>query len=229
MKTVLIIAAHPDDEVLGCGGTMARLAAEGNSVHSIILGEGITSRDEERDRKKREQEIQVLKRQVDTIGGMLGVKKNFLFDFPDNRFDSVDLLDIVKVIEGVKADIEPDMIYTHFYGDLNIDHRITFEAVMTAFRPLSGEKCSDIYAFEVPSSTEWAFGRIAGMFSPNRFIDINAHMAPKIKAIEMYEGEVREFPHPRSAEAIRVQARRWGSVVGLEHAEAFELIRSISK
>lgn len=228
MNNILVIAAHPDDEVLGCGGMINKFAKKGSDVYTLILGEGVTSRDAKRDRSKREDDIRRLKNNIENANKMLGVKKTFTFDFPDNRFDTVALLDIVKVIEDVKKEIIPEIIYTHFHGDLNIDHRITFEAVMTAFRPMALEKGVEVYSFEIPSSTEWAFGRFS-CFHPNVFLDVSSEFKIKLKAMEMYEEEMRIFPHPRSLDALKIQAQHWGTTVGLEYAEAFELIRSVRK
>ena len=228
MKNILIIAAHPDDEVLGCGGTMAKLSNEGHRVYTLILGEGVTSRDTRRDRNIRKSDLIKLKKQAARANKILGVTKTFLFDFPDNRFDTIALLDIVKTLESVKGDIKPDTIFTHFKGDLNIDHRITFEAVMTAFRPIKGESVKEIYSFETPSSTEWAFGQINTVFNPNVFIEIGGLIGKKQKALEAYQNEVCAFPHPRSIESMTVIATRWGTVMGEKSVEAFELIRMIS-
>lgn len=224
---VLVVAAHPDDEVLGCGGTIARLAKEGNSVYTLILGEGITSRDETRNRRKREKEIKEFRLQIERANKMVVVRDTFVFDFPDNRFDTVALLDIVKTIEKVKKDVNLDTIFTHHWGDLNIDHRITFQAVMTAFRPVNGETVKEIYSFEVPSSTEWNAPIPASYFMPNYFIDISHTLKLKIEAMKEYKSEIREYPHPRSPEAITIYARFRGIQVGLEAAEAFEAVRII--
>lgn len=225
-KKILVVAAHPDDEILGCGGTMALYSRRGDEVYALILGEGVTSRDEERDREHRGKEIADLKRQVKAANKIIGTKKTFLFDFPDNRFDSVSLLDIVKVVENVKKEVMPDTVYTHHKGDLNIDHRITFNAVLTAFRPLKGERAKEIYSFEVPSSTEWSSSR-DNYFIPNHFVDIKATLKKKINAMKAYKSEIREFPHPRSEAAIEALARIRGTSVGLDCAEAFEVIRQV--
>lgn len=227
-KNILVIAAHPDDEVLGCGATMAKLAAAGHEVRVLILGEGISARDENRDREKREKEIQVLKANMAKANNILGTGGIFTFDLPDNRFDTVPLLDVIKLIEKVKKDVSPEVIFTHHHADLNIDHCITFKAVMTAFRPLRGESVREIYSFEVLSSTEWNAPLAGTYFRPNYFVDISETLAQKLAALREYESEIREFPHPRSPEAIRLNARRWGGQVGLEAAEAFEVIRMIS-
>jgi LmbE family N-acetylglucosaminyl deacetylase len=229
MKKVLVIAAHPDDEVLGCGGTMARLAREGNEVYTLILGEGVTSRDERRDRPKRETEIKKLKEQVNSANKILGVKESFVFDLPDNRFDTVALLDIVKIIEKVKEKVNPDIIFTHHHGDLNIDHRIAFKAVITAFRPVKDEQAKELYSFEIPSSTEWNSIDSSDFFRPNYFIDIAETLSLKTKALEEYSLEAKDYPHPRSLRGVDVIAKRWGVQNGLMAAEAFEVIRKVIK
>ena len=226
-KNILIIEAHPDDEVLGCGATMVKLAKEGHDVYSLILGEGVTSRDQHRDKGRRQKELDELNAQAVKANKVLGVKKVFTFDFPDNRFDTVALLDIIKTIEKIKKQTRPDVVFTHHHGDLNIDHQIACRAVMTAFRPLRNEKTKEIYSFEVPSSTEWYMPSAASYFMPNYFIDVSKSIKSKIRAMQAYDSEMRTFPHPRSAEAIETIARRWGINVGLSAAEAFTLVRSI--
>lgn len=224
--SVLVVAAHPDDEVLGCGGTIARLTQEGHDVYIAILGEGVTPRYE-----KREEADQTLVKELQgrckKAAGLLGVKDLFLYDLPDNRFDTVPLLDVVKIIEGLIERLQPRVIYTHHGGDLNIDHVIVHRAVLTATRPMQDQPVREIYAFEVPSSTEWSFQQFAPGFHPNVFVDISKTVNVKIKALSCYDTEVRAFPHPRSPEAICAISRRWGTVVDREAVEAFEMIRSI--
>jgi len=223
-KKILIIAAHPDDEILGCGGTAARLVKQGNEAYTLILGEGITSRDDSRQRKKREKEILQLKKQVHQANEVIGIDEVFTHDFPDNRFDSVSLLDIVKVIETIKNKIKPDIVFTHYEKDLNIDHQITYRAVLTAMRPTAGETVKEIYSFEVLSSTEWNFPL---SFSPDVFFDISGTIDTKLAAMEKYQSELREYPHPRSLKGIRLNAEQWGMKTGLKYAEAFRLVRLI--
>lgn len=223
---VLVIAAHPDDEVLGCGGTIARLTQEGQNVYTAILGEGITSRYEKREKADRTQ-VEALHARCRKAAEILGAKDLFIYELPDNRFDTVPLLDVIKIVEKLIHRLQPQVIYTHHNGDLNIDHAVVHRAVLTATRPVQGSPVRELYAFEVPSSTEWGFQRLEAVFRPNVFVDIHNTLDLKIKALSIYESEVRPFPHPRSPEAIRAIARRWGSVVGGEAAEAFELIRSI--
>ena len=224
--SVLVIAAHPDDEVLGCGGTIARLAGEGRAVCIAILGEGVTSRYAQREEADQSAKHE-LQNRAKEAAKLLGVADLLTYQLPDNRFDTLPLLDIVKIVEQLIDRIHPGVIYTHHGGDLNIDHSITFRAVLTATRPLPGCQVKEIYSFEVPSSTEWAFHQLQPVFRPNVFVDISATLATKIQAAQAYESERRESPHQRSAEALQAIARRWGSVAGCEAAEAFELIRII--
>lgn len=225
MKKILIVCAHPDDEILGCGGTVARLVKEGFRPYTLILGEGVTSRDQKRDAIKRKKELADLKQQAIRANKIIGVRQIFFCDFPDNRFDTEPFLDIVKAIEEIKNKIKPDVIFTHHRGDLNIDHKITYNAVLTAFRPLE-RKDSAIYSFEIPSSTEWNYPYV---FNPNYFVGIEESIDKKIAALKCYKGELKSFPsHPRSEAAVENLAKRWGSVSGLSYAEAFEVIRIIS-
>lgn len=226
MTDVLVVAAHPDDEVLGCGGTIARLADEGRSVHIAILGEGMTSRADRREQADRAA-LERLHADARAAGAMVGARGVSLFSLPDNRFDTVPLLEVVKIVEGLIGEHRPQTVYTHGAHDLNVDHAVVHRAVLTATRPLAGGCVREVYAFEVASSTEWAFGRIEGAFAPNVFVDIADTLERKCAAMARYESEARPFPHPRSREALQAIARRWGSVAGVPAAEAFELVRAI--
>ncbi|MBI4833594.1 MAG: PIG-L family deacetylase [Planctomycetes bacterium] len=222
-KKILIVAAHPDDEVLGCGGTITRFADE-SEVNLLILGEGMTSRFLRRETGMKSKEMKKLKASIDKVLKIFKIEKSFILDFPDNQFDSVPLLNIVKAIEKVKNQIKPDIIYTHHRGDLNIDHRITYDAVLTACRPIKGETVKEIYSFEIPSSTEWNY---PVQFAPNVFVDITSTIEKKIKGLKAYQTELKQFPHPRSEETIRVIGKRWGGMVGFNYAEVFEVVRVI--
>jgi LmbE family N-acetylglucosaminyl deacetylase len=222
--TVLCIAAHPDDEVLGCGATLARLSDEGHAVHIVILGEGITARHgrrEEADPK----ELEALRARSQAAAAILGARAPVLHDFPDNRFDTVALLDLVKCVESHVDRLAPTALYVQHGGDLNVDHRRVFEAALTATRPMVGHPVRELYAFEVPSATEWAFQRFEPPFRPTCFVDVERTLERKIAAMQTYEGEARAFPHPRSPEALRALARVRGSAAGMAAAEAFEVIR----
>lgn len=226
---VLVVAAHPDDEILGCGATMARLAAEGHHVYIAILGEGITARYPTR-QEADAHIVQALHDGAAAVAQLVGAKDLVLYGLPDNRFDSVPLLDVIKIVEELVDRFAPEVIYTHHSGDLNIDHTIVARAVLTGTRPLQNQPVREIYAFEVASSTEWAFGQLQPSFRPNVFEEITeAQLAIKVQALAYYESEARPFPHPRSPEAPRTNARRWGSVVGCGAVEPFELIRNVKR
>lgn len=226
-KKILVVAAHPDDEILGMGATMNKLQ-QFCEIRVIILGEGLTSRSEDRIVEDWSTELKIHRKNIEDAKNEIGYKELQTYQLPDNRFDTVALLDLIKIVENEKSVFNPDIVFTHHAGDLNIDHRKTFEAVMTAFRPLENETCKLILSFEVPSSTEWAFPVTENYFKPNFFIGIeNEHLRAKIKAMESYTFEKRNFPHPRSAEALETIAKRWGSVTGTKLAEAFILVRGI--
>ena len=223
---VLVVAAHPDDEVLGCGATIAKLAREGANVYIAILGEGITSRHADRTHAD-PAELEALHVTARDVAKLLGGKGVSLHKLPDNRFDTVPLLEVIKTVEALIAKHTPETIYTQHGGDLNVDHQITFRAVLTATRTFPGQSVREVLSFEVPSSTEWGFQRLEPLFRPNIFVDVAATLELKLRAMERYESEAREFPHPRSRQALEAIARRWGSVAGFAAAEAFELIRGL--
>lgn len=224
----LFIAAHPDDEVLGCGGTIVKHVQNGDEVHVVILAEGVTSRDKVRERESRAGELSQLAQEAHEARRILGVQSVELHDFPDNRMDSVDLLDVVKVVETAIDRYKPDMVYTHHAGDVNIDHRIVHQAVVTACRPLPGQCVKTLLFFEVPSSTEWQTPGFAPAFSPNYFVDISDCLNKKLQALEAYGNEMRPWPHPRSLTAVEHLARWRGATVGMEAAEGFVLGRKLS-
>ena len=220
-KMILVVAAHTDDEALGCGGTIARHVAEGDTVYAAFLADGVTSRP-----NSDGEELKQRSAAAERAHEILGIKGTYLLNFPDNRMDSIPLLDIVQKLENVIAEVQPQVVYTHHYGDLNVDHRITHQAVLTACRPVPGSSVKEIYAFEVLSSTEWG---MLGMtpFNPNVFIDISNYLESKFQALAAYELEMREEPHARSLANARRLAEFRGSCVGLEAAEAYSLVRKV--
>lgn len=228
-KRIMLVVAHPDDELLGLGASMHKLIKQfGCKIKVVILGEGITSRSDARDVKKWKKELATHKQNIKNAAKAIGYHEVKTYDFPDNRFDSVALLDIVKVIEKEKNDFMPEIIFTHHGGDTNIDHRQTFDAVITATRPMSHEVVKTIIAFETPSSTEWQAANYPNYFKPNLFLEVSKKdVDAKIKGMESYEFEKRKYPHPRSPKALEIQCQRNGVIVGKEYAEAFMLIRSI--
>ncbi len=223
---ILVLAAHPDDEVLGCGGTIARCAAEGHDVAIAILGEGITSRYTSRDDPDPSL-VAELSVDSERVGDLLGAREVTLYGLPDNRFDTVAMLDVVKIIEELVDKYQPQVVYTQHGGDLNVDHQILYRATLTATRPLQGSAVKTVYAYEVASSTEWAFQNFEPVFHPTTFVDITDTIDKKIEGMQMYETEARSFPHPRSPEALRAAAQHWGSVAGFSAAEVFDLVRDL--
>lgn len=225
---ILIFAAHPDDEILGLGGSIAKWVKNGHVVDIKILAEGATSRDMRRDTSKRKNEISQLRLNAEKASKILGANSTQLFNLPDNRMDSLDLLDIVKIVEKCIEDHAPSMVVTHHYGDLNIDHKIIHNAVITAARPQPESTVKRILTFETLSSTEWQSVATNNHFIPNWFEDISNFLELKIKALEAYSEEMRDFPHARSLDAIKALSQLRGSNVGINAAEAFMLIRSIN-
>ncbi len=205
---------------------MARLSHEGHRIHMVILGEGATARFERREHAPKRL-VSALRTYCRRSADILGVERVHFLGLPDNRFDTMSLLDIVKSIEEIKKRFRPEVVYTHFWGDLNVDHRITYQAVLTSFRPLHKETVKRIFAFEVPSSTEWSIYGAQNTFTPNAFSDISRTLETKIRAFLQYHGEIGSNGHPRSPESLRVYAKKWGIHCGLGAAEAFVLVRSI--
>lgn len=226
-RNVLVVAAHPDDEILGVGGTVARHAGEGDRVHTLILAEGSTSRSDTRDRDAHGGTIDALKEAARAAARCLGAEPPRFAGLPDNRMDGLDLLDVVKHVEAAAAELSPAVIYTHHGGDLNIDHRITHQAVMTAFRPLPGVGPQAIYCFETLSATEWATPDVGPPFQPCHFVDIAAQLEAKRRALACYTHEMRDFPHSRSIENVEYLARYRGGSVGVPAAEAFTVARQL--
>lgn len=226
-KMVLVFAAHPDDEVLGCGGTIAKHAKSGDVVHVVIMAEGLTSRDQSRDCNKASKKLETLAEAARRANKILGVGTLELHDLPDNRMDSLDRLDVVKIVEAAVAKHRPEIVYTHHNGDVNIDHRITHEAVITACRPQPGHPTRTLLFFEVPSSTEWQPPGSAPVFAPSWFSDISKTLPLKLKALEAYSSEMRAWPHARSIKALEHLARWRGASTRVEAAEAFMLGRNL--
>lgn len=229
-KKIMVIVAHPDDEIIGIGATINKLTNEFNSdVKCLILGEGITSRDISRDLKSRAKDLEIHQKNIISAQKIIGYSGLSTYNFPDNRFDSIPLLDIIKVIENEKKIFSPEIIFTHHGGDLNIDHQITNRAVFTATRPLKDETVKSIITFETFSGTEWQASNHPEKFSPNLFIEISKdNLKAKKLAMKSYLFERRNFPHPRSEKALEISAQKNGIIVGYSLAESFCIIRMIS-
>lgn len=222
----LIIAAHPDDEVLGCGGTIAKLANEGGLVHVAFLADGVFSR--ENSQKDQQKELNDRRAAAQKACGILGVKSVSFGDFPDNKMDVAALLEIVKAVEELISKYQPDTLFTHHCGDVNIDHRRIHEAVVAACRPQNAHPVKRLLSFEVASSTEWQLPHSAPLFLPNYFVDISTTLEKKLAALDLYAKELRPWPHPRSRRAVEHLAHWRGSTVGVDAAEAFMLGRQLA-
>ena len=217
-KTILVVVAHPDDEVLGCGGTIARHASTGDKVVVLCLGDGVSSRD-----TNCKGDLEKRREAASKAASIMGVHELKCLSYPDNRMDTVPLLNIIKDIENLIDAIKPDIVYTHHYADINVDHRCVHDAVIVACRPQPYFSVSQLIFFETASSTEWRPNSSLPNFSPNLYIDITKYLPIKNAALHAYNGEMRPFPHPRSIEAIEYLAKWRGACSGFSAAEAFSI------
>lgn len=221
---VLAIAAHPDDETLGAGGTISRFTREGHEVWICILTDGASARHQHVDRQK---ECAV------RAGEVLGVANVTFAGFEDQRLDAVPLIDVITPIDKCIVELQPQLVLTHFGQDVNQDHRVAFAATMVATRPVGPTSIGRVMCYETPSSTEWAAPFTGNVFSPNVYVDISSTLSVKLEAMRQYartfSGEVHPFPHPRSYQALEAIARCHGSAAGLAAAESFMLVRSVER
>jgi N-acetylglucosamine malate deacetylase 1 len=227
-KRVAVVVAHADDEILGCGGTLKRHTLSGDEIWTIILADGESSRLADTAAKETVGHL-IEKRKQATVNAssLLGIQHIKTHDFPDNQMDKCPLLDIVKVVERHFESIAPNIVYTHHFGDVNVDHRIVHEAVVTACRPMPSRAVEQLLFFETQSSTEWQPSHSGKAFLPNWFVDISETLSDKLAALKCYDDEMRSWPHARSYKAVEHLARWRGASVGCEAAEAFTLGRAI--
>ena len=216
-KNVLVIAAHPDDELLGSGGTLKKLINHGYKVITVIFAKG---------RKEEEDHI---KQAVLKANKHLGIEEIIFLEYPNLLLETFPLHVINKEIESLVAKYEPSMIFTHHYGDINMDHQILFQAVLTAARPLPGRNPMELLCFETVSSSEWSQHTNDKSFKPNYYVDITDTIDIKLESLQFYDVEMRPFPHPRSYKGVQHLAQVRGMTVGVDHAEAFEIIRRVWK
>jgi len=223
--SLLVLAAHPDDEVLGCGGSIAKLVERGMSAHIAFLSDGVGSR---QDNGVIDSGVLRTRRDAASKAAeILGAQSIQFDDLPDNQLDTVPMLEITKRVEKLISEHQPKLVFTHHAGDLNVDHQRIHQAVMTACRPQAGSSVHSILCFEVPSSTEWSTPLSDHVFSPNWFIDISNTLQKKLMALDAYREEMRDWPHPRSKEGITYLARWRGATIGRDASEAFLLARHI--
>lgn len=227
MKKILIIAAHPDDEVLGMGGTIAKYASQGHQIALLIVTNGSTTQYE--DNPRLEDIIQKKKFETQKCASILGISHIFYGNLPDMKLDIIAHVEINKVIEKTIKSFMPNVVFTHFYGDINMDHRRVFESTMVACRPIYNSTIKQVFMYSVPSSTEWNIQNQSTAFIPNWFEDISGVFSQKkYEGFKCYETELREYPHPRSVEWLMNSDAAEGNKVGLSAAESFVLIRSIN-
>jgi len=265
---ILVIAAHPDDELLGVGGTIARHIANGDQVKVGVMCEGISARfssegryeigrgngtrggvaavrtavvegvsEDGRDSTRAAnsdvsprcyvpERFDEVKLEIYAAARVLGVTDLHVGNLPDQRLETLPISDVVKQIEVLVSEFEPEVVYTHFAGDINRDHRVLTEALLVAVRPYAAPSVREILMFETPSSTEWSSPALTPSFQPNVYVDITPFLAQKIAAFNCYSAEGRPYPHPRSPQALADRAHYWGSLINRESAEPFMLVRS---
>jgi len=223
MEKILIVAAHPDDEAIGCGGTIAKFAGSGCEIHALFLTDGVGARME-----STSVDTALRNESTEKAAQLMGIQSIEYGTFPDNQVDSLPLLKVVQFVEQHLNVIKPDTVITHHAFDLNVDHQIAHRAVMTACRPQPGFCVKTILNFEVASSTEWQTPHANQCFTPNWFVDISEQLDTKKQALMAYEQELHGWPHSRSIEAIEHMARWRGASMGCEAAEAFMLVRNLS-
>lgn len=221
-KKVLILAAHPDDEVLGCGGTICNLTSQKIAVSICFFSNGVSAR-----KNHKKKDIALRKKAAQKAAKILKVSSLSFYDYPDNSFDKINILEIAKVIEKKIKLFKPDTIFTHFGNDLNIDHQKINQATLAATRPQKNQIVKKLFFYEVPSSSEWNFNKNKKQFNPNWFVDISSSLKNKIKALKIYGSEMKKYPHPRSYKAIEALSRWRGATAGYKAAEAFILARKI--
>lgn len=217
---VVVLGAHPDDEILGAGGTLARHVVDGDEVHAIVVADGASSRASD--------EMRIaLEKDAARAAEAIGFTSIRLESLPDQRLDTVPFIDLTQIIESILNDIEPHVVYTHFPGDVNVDHGLVARATWTACRPYARPQLRRFAVFETPSSTEWAWPVNDSSLQPNHFVDITETLDKKIAAMECYGSELREYPHPRSSRSLRERAAFWGSQVGRLAVEPFRILRDV--
>jgi len=218
MNKVLVICAHPDDETLGLGGTIRKHIEKKDSVFILCFTHGQFDRDDS------DKGIEWRENQAKSAFKILGIKNSKFLKYPDQNLESIPLTKLSKDIEAVINKIRPNIVYTHFWDDMNQDHKRVFEASLIATRQVPKSSVKELICYETPSSTDWG----KRTFQPNYFIDISKNIENKLKALKKYKDETNEYPHPRSIQAVKYRSGYWGSTLGIKFAEAFIILRKIN-
>ena len=226
MRKVLIIAAHPDDEVLGMGGTIAKLVKDGNDVDVLIVTDGSSA--QYRDSDHLAEIIEAKKKETRNCADVLGIRDIYYGELPDMKLDTTPHIRINQVIEDVIDKVQPDTVFTHFWGDVNCDHQNVYKSTLVAVRPVMGQVVRELYCYRVPSSTEWTPNKADTMFMPNYFVDIEVYAEQKYNAFACYSTELRDYPHPRSVQYLRESDKAAGLRVGMLAAEEFVMLRKFA-
>jgi N-acetylglucosamine malate deacetylase 1 len=222
MTKLLVIAPHPDDEVLGCGGTIIKHSSNGDEVYLCIVTRPYTP-------DWPEDEINLRRDEVVRVNKILGIKKTFRLDLPTVKLDTLPQKELNRAISQVLDMVQPEVVYIPHRGDVNKDHQLVFDAAMVATRPRPGSTINKVICYETLSETEWGAPSRENTFIPNVFVDISKTLATKLKALSEYKTELKRFPHPRSLEAVTALSKTRGSSIGAKAAEAFMLIREIER
>jgi LmbE family N-acetylglucosaminyl deacetylase len=221
-EVVLVVVAHSDDETISMGGTIAKHIKNGDEVYVVSMTDGVGARDDA--------DIEQMK-QRNTSSNIASKELGFQwaerYDFNDNAMDGYPLIEVVKAVEKVKSKYKPTLVYTHSGADLNVDHKVVANAVLTAFRPQPNEKCKELRLFEVASATDYGNQAITGSFAPNLFVNISDEWPSKVRALEAYRSEMRDYPHSRSIQGIENLAKLRGNQIGYQLVEAFQVLRKI--
>ncbi len=226
MKKILAVVAHPDDEALGCLGTLLYFRNKGYKVKVVFMSDGESSRKLSSAKKKKF--INSRTNQARLVSKKSKFTNPEFFNFPDNQLDTIPLLTIVKKLEREIKLFKPSIIFTHFENDLNIDHQITCKSVLTATRPKTSLFVKKIYCFETLSNTDFNFIKNKKkLFNPNFYVDIEKYLKKKLNLLKIYKREIKSWPHQRSIKGVKVLSNYRGSQIGVKNAEAFVCLREL--
>lgn len=219
-QNVLVVAPHPDDEVLGCGGVMARHAAAGDEVHVAVVTRGHPD-------VFSPESVDRVRSEAKEAHSILGVRSVRYLEFPAPRLDTIPRHQVADAIAGMIRELSPEIMYVPHHGDMHFEHGLTYEACLVAARPGRQSIVRRILAYETPSETDWSPPLSGTAFQPTVYVDIAAHLDTKLRAMTCFKSQVQPSPHPRSINNLEAVARCRGAAAGLHAAEAFMLVREV--